>query len=170
MTMSDLAPEPVAIPGDLHYLIEHQVWTRLHEDGTATVGITQLGVRLSGEVYMCRAKRVGTALAQGDTVAVVELSKAIVAVKSPVSGTVVEVNEALDERPEWVHRDPYGAGWIARLKLTDFATDQVALLQGEAAASAMAHHAWLHRLELVPATAATSAMDTVPQSGDGGKP
>lgn len=166
--MSDLAIEPVSIPSDLHYLIEHQVWARLHEDGTATVGITQLGVRLSGEVYMCRAKRVGTALAQGDTVAVVELSKAIVAVKSPVSGTIVEVNETLDDRPELVHCDPYGAGWIARLTLNDFATDQAALLQGEAAASAMAHHAWLHRLELVPATATPAR--TPAQPGEGSTP
>lgn len=163
--MSDAAIEPWPIPADLHYLVEHQVWARLHEDGTATVGITQLGIRLSGEVYMCRAKRVGTALAQGDTVAVVELSKAIVAVKSPVSGTIVEINEALDEQPEWVHRDPYGAGWIARLQLNDFAADQANLLQGDAAASAMAHHAWLHRLELVPATATA-----VPQTDEGSAP
>lgn len=163
--MSDAAIEPWPILADLHYLVEHQVWARLHEDGTATVGITQLGIRLSGEVYMCRAKRVGTALAQGDTVAVVELSKAIVAVKSPVSGTIIEVNDALDDQPEWVHREPYGAGWIARLQLTDFAADQTALLQGDAAASAMAHHAWLHRLELLPATATPA-----PQPGEGNTP
>ena len=69
-------------PAELHYLIEHQVWARAHTDGTATIGITQLGIRLSGEIYMCRAKRVGTELAQGATVAVVELAKSIVAVKS----------------------------------------------------------------------------------------
>ena len=101
---------------------------------------------------MCRAKRVGTPVAQGGTVAVVELSKSVVAVKSPVSGTVVAVNEALEDRPELVHRDPFGDGWIARLQLTAWDTDQSALLTGEAVAPAMAHHAWLHRLDMVPAT------------------
>jgi glycine cleavage system H protein len=138
-------------PPDLHYLIEHQVWARLHAGGTASVGITALGIRLSGEVYMCRAKRPGTAIKQGDTLAVVELSKSIVAVKSPVTGTVVEINEALQAQPELVHRDPYGAGWIARLRLTDLVADHAALLTGDAVAPAMAHHAWLHRQELLPA-------------------
>lgn len=147
------APPLLPHPPELHYLMEHQVWARPEGDGTATVGITQLGIRLSGEVYMCRAKRVGTDIAQGGTVAVVELSKSVVAVKSPVSGIVVAVNEALDERPELVHRDPFGAGWIARLQLSAWPADQAALLTGDAVAPAMAHHAWLHRLELVPATA-----------------
>ena len=106
---------PLQDPPDWLYLVPQQVWARPEGDGTATVGITQLGIHLSGEVYMCRAKRVGTELAQGETVAVVELSKSVVAVKTPVSGTVVQVNEALEDRPELVHRDPYGAGWIARL-------------------------------------------------------
>ena len=147
----------LAHPEDLHYLMADQVWARLQGDGTATVGITQLGIRLSGEVYMCRAKRVGTEVAQGETIAVVELSKSVVAVKSPVSGTVVEVNEALQERPELVHRDPYGTGWIARLQLTDFAADAPALLTGDAVAPEMAHHAWLNRLDLLPATTPTPA-------------
>ena len=147
-----MSAPPLVHPDDLHYLMAEQVWARLAADGTATVGITQLGIRLSGEVYMCRAKRVGTELAQGNTVAVVELSKSVVAVKSPVSGTVVEVNEALDDRPELVHRDPYGAGWIARVQLSDWAADAPALLSGDAVAPAMAHHAWLHRLEMQPAT------------------
>ncbi len=146
-----MAIAPLHHPADLHYLMEHQVWARLHGDGTATVGVTELGIRLSGEIYMCRAKRLGTEIAQGGTLAVVELAKAIIAVKSPVAGTVVALNGALDERPELVHRDPYGEGWIARLRLADFGADQPALLHGDAVAAAMARHAWDHRTELVPA-------------------
>jgi len=131
-----MAIAPLHHPADLHYLMEHQVWARLHGDGTATVGITELGIRLSGEIYMCRAKRLGTAIAQGGTLAVVELAKAIIAVKSPVAGTVVALNGGLDERPELVHRDPYGEGWIARLRLADFGADQPALLHGNGAGSA----------------------------------
>ena len=155
MSAPTLLPLPPH-PPDLHVLLEHQTWARVEGDGTATVGITALGIRLSGEVYMCRAKRVGTELAQGASFAVVELSKSVVAVKSPVGGTIVEVNALLEDQPELVHRDPYGTGWIARLRLADFDADRAALLHGDAVAPAMAHHAWLHRLELVPATSGRS--------------
>ena len=149
--MNDPALRPLtALPADLHVLVEHQVWARVHDDGTATVGITPLGIALSGEIYMCRPKRVGSVVAQGGTVAVVELSKSIVAVKSPVSGTVVEVNPALEERPDWVHREPCGAGWIARVRLADFAADQALLLQGAAAHEAMAEHERAHAAVLSP--------------------
>lgn len=134
-------------PAELHYLIEHQVWARLHGDGTATVGITALGIRQSGEIYMARPKGVGVAVEQGRAVAVVELAKSIVSVKSPVTGVVVDVNPALAQTPELVHLDPYGRGWLARITLRDFEADRPALLQGEAVAAAMAHHAWLNRIE-----------------------
>lgn len=145
------APLPLA-PAELLYLMEHQVWARLEGDGTATVGITQLGIQLSGEIYMCRPRRAGTVLAQGETVAVVELAKAIVPVKTPVGGTVIAGNPALEERPQLVHRDPFGAGWIARLRLTDLAADRPALLTGAAAQAATADEARARRHELVPAT------------------
>ncbi|MCZ2103754.1 MAG: glycine cleavage system protein H [Burkholderiales bacterium] len=138
-------------PPELYYLIEHQVWARLDPDGaTATVGITELGIALSGEIYMCRPKRVGTELAQGSTVAVVELSKSIVAVKTAVAGTVVEVNARLEERPRLVDKDPYGAGWIARLRLADFAADLPQLVHGDAVPAAMAGHARESGVELAP--------------------
>ena len=132
-------------PTELHYLIEHQVWARLHDDGSATVGITGLGIRLAGEIYMARPKGLGVAVEQGRAVAVVELAKSIVSVKSPVTGTVVEVNPALADHPEQVHQDPYGHGWLARVALTDFERDRTMLLTGDAVAAAMAHHAWLNR-------------------------
>jgi glycine cleavage system H protein len=125
-------------PADLHYLIEHDVWARLEGDGSATVGITARGIKLSGEIYMCRPKSVGTAIEQGRAVAVVELAKAIVSVKSAVTGMVVEVNAALEERPELVHLDPYGAGWIARLVLAGFEVDRARLVRGDELAAAMA--------------------------------
>jgi glycine cleavage system H protein len=137
----------VVDPSELYYLIEHQTWARVHDDGTATVGITRLGVALAGEIYMARPKGVGVAVAQGQSVAVVELAKSIVSVKSPVSGTVVAVNPVLAERPERVHQDPYGDGWLARLALGGFDADRAALVTGADVAPAMAHHAWLNRAE-----------------------
>ncbi|MEO8280478.1 MAG: glycine cleavage system protein H [Ideonella sp.] len=134
-------------PGDLHFLVEHQVWARRDGDDFATVGITALGIRLSGEVYMCRPKQIGSELEQGRSVAVVELAKSIVSVKSPVRGTVVAVNSLLERQPELVHTDPYGSGWIARVRLHDFEADRAALVHGDAVAAAMDHHAWLNQVE-----------------------
>ncbi len=137
--------DPLFVPADLQVLVEHQVWARWEADGAATVGITALGVRLAGEIYMARPKGVGVVVEQGRALAVVELAKSIVSVKSPLSGTVQAVNPLLAEQPEWVHRDPYGQGWLARLAPSRRAVDQALLLQGPALAAAMAHHAWLHR-------------------------
>ncbi|MCW5636811.1 MAG: glycine cleavage system protein H [Rubrivivax sp.] len=136
-------------PDELHYLVEHQVWLRVEADGRGCVGITSLGIHLAGgEIYMARPKRVGTEVVQGGSIGVVELAKAIVSVKSPVSGTVVEVNERLGAAPALVHRDPYGEGWLARLVLSDLAADAAQLVHGEAAVRpAMEHHAWLNRVD-----------------------
>jgi glycine cleavage system H protein len=135
-------------PDGLHYLVEHQVWARMEEGGTAVVGITALGIHLAGgEIYMARPKMVGAVVVQGSSVGVVELAKSIVSVKSPVSGTVVTVNARLGEAPELVHRDPYGEGWLARLALSDFEADRGRLVHGEAAVRpAMEHHAWLNQV------------------------
>jgi glycine cleavage system H protein len=135
-------------PGDLYYLVEHQVWARVDADDSAVVGITSLGIRLAGEIYMCRPKRAGSNVEQGHSIAVVELAKSIVSVKSPVSGTVIEINLRLETEPELVHTVPYGEGWLARVALADFAADRASLAHGETTvAPAMEHQAWLNKLE-----------------------
>ncbi len=136
MTLDDLV-----FPPELHYLVEHDVWARFDADGRVTVGITALGIKLSGEIYMCRAKPLGSVVEQGRSIAVVELAKAIVSVKSAVGGTVVEINDALAEAPERVHRDPYGTGWIARLAPGDAGADRARLVHGPDVHAAMARHA-----------------------------
>ncbi|MCZ2290322.1 MAG: glycine cleavage system protein H [Burkholderiales bacterium] len=138
---ADAMDDAIHAPPELHYLIEHQVWARLHEDGSATVGITALGIRLSGEIYMARPKGVGVAVVQGGSVGVVELAKSIVSVKSPVTGIVVEVNAQLADRPQLVHQDPYGRGWLARIRLADLERDAAQLVHGDAVAAAMREHA-----------------------------
>lgn len=134
-------------PADHLYLIEHQVWARVDADGLVTQGITALGVRLSGEVYMCRPKGVGLALEQGKSMGVVELAKSIVSVKSPLGGEVIEVNARLRDEPELVHRDPYGEGWLLRLRPSNLEAERVALVTGDAITAAMAAHARLFRIE-----------------------
>lgn len=132
-------------PSDLLYLIEHQVWARLDDNGLVTMGITALGVRLSGEIYMCRPKGVGMVIEQGRSMGVVELAKSIVSVKAPLSGEVVEVNTLLRDQPERVHQDPYGEGWLLRIRPSALDNERLALVTGEAVPAAMAAHARLFR-------------------------
>lgn len=134
-------------PDELYYLVEPQVWARLEADGSATVGITAVGIAQAGEIYMCRPKPVGAEVGQGRSIAVVELAKSIVSVKSPVSGTVLQVNPRLADEPELVHRSPYTDGWLVRLRPADFDADRPALVHGEAVRAAMEHFAWLNRLQ-----------------------
>ena len=131
----------LTFPDDLLYLVEHDVWARPGAEGEVTVGITALGIRLSGEIYMCRPKPVGSDVAQGRAIAVVELAKAIVSVKSAVSGRVIAINPRLADEPELVHRDPYGAGWIARLQWLSPDDDRALLLDADAARPALEQHA-----------------------------
>jgi glycine cleavage system H protein len=136
-------------PADLLLQPEHQVWARLDADGLVTVGITDLGIQLSGEIYMCRPKVVGSAVAQGRSIAVVELAKSIVSVKSPLSGVVEAVNPLLATAPEQVHQDPYGQGWLARLRPSAWERERTMLLAGESAWAGMVAQARLHRITLV---------------------
>jgi glycine cleavage system H protein len=111
------------------------------------VGITALGLRASGEVYMCRPKPAGSQVAQGRSLGVVELSKSVVSVKSPLSGTVLRVNEALQARPELVHQSPYDAGWLLELAPSVLAAEKGALVVGEnAIRAAMERWAWLNQI------------------------
>ncbi len=139
---------PFEFPGGLHYLVDEDTWARLEGDGSVTVGITSVGVALSGDLYMCRPKPPGSVVGAGRGIAVVELSKSIVSVKSPASGEVVAVNEALDEHPELVNRHPYGEGWIARLRPSAWDEDRGRLLTGDAVEPAMRRRAWLMRADL----------------------
>jgi glycine cleavage system H protein len=134
-------------PPELHYLIEHQVWACFHPNGVARVGITSLGIALAGEIYMCRAKGAGTLVEQGRSIAVVELAKSIVSVKSPLTGTVLHTNPLLPDTPEIIHRDPYGEGWIAELAPADTDAGRQQLVQGDAILAAMREHARLYRID-----------------------
>ncbi len=135
-------------PPQLHYFIEPQVWARLEADGTATLGITALGAKLAGEIYMCRPKGVGMVLEQGRSMAVAELAKSIVSVKAPLSGAVLSVNARLATEPEIINHDPYGEGWLLTLRPSRLNEELAALVTGEAVAPAMREHARLFREDL----------------------
>ncbi len=101
----------------LKYTEEHE-WLKLEGD-IATVGITQHAANLLGDVVFVQLPEVGAALAKGDAAAVVESVKAASEVYAPLSGEVVEVNQAIVEDPAVVNADPQGAGWFFKLGLKD---------------------------------------------------
>ena len=99
------------IPAELRYASSHE-WARLEENGTVTVGITDHAQEALGDVVFVEHPEVGqTVTAQAET-GVVESVKAASDIYAPLSGTVVAVNEALEEAPETVNQDPYGDGWF----------------------------------------------------------
>lgn len=136
----------VQMPDDLLYLVDEQTWARLLPDGTALQGITALGILAAGEIHMCRPKSAGELLTQGRSMAVVELAKSIVSVKSPLSGQVLRVNPRLQDEPELVHRDPHGEGWLLQLAPSRLAEERPRLAEGAAAQPQMEQHAWRMQL------------------------
>lgn len=119
-------------PDDLHYWLERDMWARRLENGLVQVGITAFGVHISGNFFMCRPKAPGSELEQGQTVAVVELNKSVVTVKTPVSGIVREVNPVLADMPEVIEREPYAGGWLVMLQPTRWEADLALLHHGAA--------------------------------------
>ena len=106
------------IPADLRYAKSHE-WLKLNADGTAVVGISDYAQSSLGDITYVQLPTVGATLAAGDPFGVVESVKAASDIYAPVAGTIVEVNPALDGAPETVNQDPYGAGWMIKLKVAD---------------------------------------------------
>lgn len=104
-------------PSDLYYSESHQ-WARV-EDGTATIGITHYAQDQLGDVVYVELPRVDEEARRGEPIGSVESVKAVADVNSPVSGRVVEVNTTLDDQPEQINQECYGAGWLAKVELSD---------------------------------------------------
>ena len=104
-------------PDDLKYHAEHD-WARIDGD-TATLGITWYAQDQLGEVVFFDPPAVGTAIAKDTPYAEVESVKAVSDVIAPLSGEVTEVNAALSDDPDKVNDDPYGEGWLVKVKLSD---------------------------------------------------
>ena len=103
------------VPVDLKYARSHE-WVREQADGTVEVGISDHAQHALGDLVFVEVPTAGRVLQQGDACAVVESVKAASDIYAPVTGTVVAINEALAKTPELINQDPYGAGWIMRIK------------------------------------------------------
>lgn len=115
-------------PEDARYAKSHEY---IHVEGeTGTVGITDYAQKELGDVVFVELPQVGTQLEMGDELGSIESVKAVSEIFSPVGGEVVEVNERLAEKPELVNTDPYGDGWMIKLRLSD-ATEVDELMNAE---------------------------------------
>lgn len=103
------------VPSELKYTREHE-WVRADDDSTITVGITDHAQAELGDLVFVEAPEVGAGFEAGDAAAVVESVKAASDIYSPLTGEVIEANEALGDSPELINSDPYGDGWIFRLR------------------------------------------------------
>ncbi|WP_066097365.1 glycine cleavage system protein GcvH [Xanthomonas massiliensis] len=126
------------IPGDLKFLKSHE-WARVEGDGRVTVGISDHAQGLLGDLVYVELPAVGDRVEAGNAVAVVESVKAASDVYSPVTGTVVQVNDVLADKPETINEDAYGEGWLYVVELDEpdqagellSADDYAALLEEE---------------------------------------
>ncbi len=109
----------MSYPEDLAYSREHE-WVRA-KGSRATIGITSFAADELGDIVFVELPEVGASLSQFGTFGVVESVKAVSDLFSPISGEVVEVNQALGDSPELLNSDPFGEGWIARVEMSDTA-------------------------------------------------
>ena len=122
-----------AVPADLQYTAEHE-WVRLEGD-VATVGITQYAADALGDVVYVDLPKVGAALAAGSIVGEVESTKSVGELYAPLDGEVVEANQAVVDAPETITSDPYGEGWLVKIRVAEtpalLSADEYRALIGE---------------------------------------
>ena len=106
------------IPSDLRYTEEHE-YVRTTSDGVVEVGITDYAQGELGDVVYVELPSVGTKLGKHDVFGTIEAVKAVSELFSPIAGEVVEINPRLDGEPALVNSDPYGAGWMIRIRAED---------------------------------------------------
>ncbi|KAA3612625.1 MAG: glycine cleavage system protein GcvH [Calditrichaeota bacterium] len=105
------------VPGNLKYTDDHE-WV-LVENGIATIGITDYAQSELGDIVFVELPEEGSETAQSEPFGTIEAVKAVSDLLAPVSGEVLEINVALDDEPEVINSDPYGGGWMIKVKMSD---------------------------------------------------
>ena len=120
-------------PDDLKYTVEHE-WVRADGEGTVTFGITDFAQDALGDIVFVTLPAPDAEVSAGDAIGEVESTKSVSDVYAPLSGTVLARNDALEATPEIINSDPYGEGWMVRMRPTDpAALDQLLDSDGYAA-------------------------------------
>jgi glycine cleavage system H protein len=117
------------LPEDLYYVVGKHVWARRDGD-LVTVGMTDVAQHMAKTVVAVTPKAAGKSVEKGRNIATVESGKWVGPVSAPISGEIVAVNDALVASPSLVNSDPYGAGWVARLRPYDWEADLADLVTG----------------------------------------
>ena len=107
----------MSVPEELQYTKTHE-WVRTEGD-TATIGVTDFAQEELGDIVYVELPEEGATLDAGDSFGTLESVKAVSDLYTPVGGEVVEINEALNDSPEKINEDPYGEGWIIKLRVSD---------------------------------------------------
>jgi glycine cleavage system H protein len=123
------------LPEDLFYSIDKHVWARRDGD-LVTVGMTDVAQHLAKSIIAVTLKKPGRAVARGRNIATVESGKWVGPVPAPVTGEIAEVNVALESSPGLINSDPYGEGWVARLRPADWDAESSELASGPAGVEA----------------------------------
>lgn len=121
------------VPAELKYVASHE-WIRDEGNGVVTVGITDFAQESLGDVVFIELPEVGTEVNKDDSIAVVESVKAASDIYAPVSGEIVEINEALMDEPEKANEEPYDGAWFFKVKLSE-ASEMDELLSAEQSAT-----------------------------------
>ena len=112
------------IPADLQYTKDHE-WIKI-DGNIATIGVTDFAQSELGDIVFVEVDTEGEELSSGDVFGTVEAVKTVSDLFMPVAGTVDSINEGLEDNPELVNQDPYGEGWMVKIKLADdFSTDEL---------------------------------------------
>ena len=106
------------IPGELRYTAEHE-WVRTDDASTVSVGITHYAQESLGDIVFVSLPAVGDSVAAGDSCGEVESTKSVSELYAPVSGEVIQVNDAVDANPELINSSPYSDGWLMRIRLSE---------------------------------------------------
>ena len=108
----------MSYPKDLKYTKEHE-WVRDNGDGTVTIGITEFAQGELGDIVFVEIEPEGSEFDQDEVFGTVEAVKTVSELYSPVGGEIIEINDELEDEPELVNSDPYGEGWMVKIKVSD---------------------------------------------------
>lgn len=120
------------IPDDRLYCPRYDMWVLQQADGSALVGATSFGIFLAGEIIAFTSKPKGASVDIGRGMGTVECRKTVLAVHAPISFELLAGNEAAEERPQYINFDPYGDGWMARVRPSCWTLEESMLIPAEA--------------------------------------
>ena len=124
------------IPEDRYYWVEKHAWAQVEADGTVKIGITDVAQNMAKGIVNATPKDAGRTVQKGKSAGTLESGKWVGPVTSPITGEIVEVNEAMKAKPSLINSDPYSEGWFVRIKPADWAGESASLVTGEAAVAA----------------------------------